>query len=179
MKQNPAPRGIRNNNPGNLCKNHIHWNGLAHLQDDPDFIIFTDPLSGLIALMTTIVQYGDLNNLNTIEELALRWAPLDNKEADSYIKMITDHMMIPPNQPVHLKNHSVLIKFTQAIILQENGSPIEHMDNYWYSDELYHQAAESVLGGETSSGVTVLKHLYILNFTKERVSDGQNYYGSR
>lgn len=44
------PRGIRNNNPGNIRRNGDPWQGLAETQGDKEFFTFTTPVYGIRAL---------------------------------------------------------------------------------------------------------------------------------
>ena len=44
------PRGIRNNNPGNIKKNGVDWDGLSEEQTDNTFFQFDDPVYGIRAL---------------------------------------------------------------------------------------------------------------------------------
>ncbi|HCQ3021998.1 TPA: hypothetical protein OHP99_004980, partial [Escherichia coli] len=53
-----TPRGIRNNNPGNLDKGSP-WQGLAANPDEPRFCTFKDPVWGIRALAVTLITYHD------------------------------------------------------------------------------------------------------------------------
>ncbi len=50
------PRGVRNNNPGNI-RLGIAWNGLAPEQTDPDFCQFITPQFGIRALCIVLLTY--------------------------------------------------------------------------------------------------------------------------
>ena len=56
MKQT-LPRGLRNNNPGNIRRSKDNWQGLAPEQTDPDFFQFTAPEWGYRALIKTLQTY--------------------------------------------------------------------------------------------------------------------------
>jgi len=40
------PRGIRNNNPGNIRQNNIQWQGMSENPFDPHFVEFKEPVWG-------------------------------------------------------------------------------------------------------------------------------------
>ncbi len=40
-----TPRGVRNNNPGNIKKNNVRWLGLSEEQNDDTFFQFTDSIN--------------------------------------------------------------------------------------------------------------------------------------
>lgn len=50
MTVKPEPRGIRNNNPGNLRRTKDPWQGLAETQTDLEFFVFK-------ALYTAFVRW--------------------------------------------------------------------------------------------------------------------------
>lgn len=53
-----TPRGIRNNNPGNL-DNTNPWQGLVANPAEPRFATFKDPTWGVRALAVTLITYHD------------------------------------------------------------------------------------------------------------------------
>ena len=53
-----TPRGIRNNNPGNLDKG-APWQGLVNNSSEPRFCTFKDPVWGIRALAVTLITYHD------------------------------------------------------------------------------------------------------------------------
>lgn len=60
------PRGIRNNNPGNIRLSKTKWEGQKPLQADLDFIEFLSPLYGLRALMKLLLAYHLRHGLDTV-----------------------------------------------------------------------------------------------------------------
>jgi len=61
-----APRGIRNNNPGNIRKNEsFTWQGEID-QDDKGFVVFDDEVNGLRALACAenIPQHAQLKHVD-------------------------------------------------------------------------------------------------------------------
>ena len=69
------PRGIRNNNPGNIERNATRWAGMTAEQTDPRFVVFTSPEYGFRALARTLLTYQRKYGLLSIEDMIGRWAP--------------------------------------------------------------------------------------------------------
>ena len=94
MKQT-LPRGLRNNNPGNLRRSNDNWQGLAPEQTDPQFFQFTAPEWGYRALIKTLQTYRRKHGLQTIAELISRWAPANENNTSAYIRSVCREMQMP------------------------------------------------------------------------------------
>lgn len=83
-----TPRGIRNNNPGNIRNSERNdWAGEVSKADKKDnaFEEFEDIPHGVRAMMKLLLKYQRSYNLHSIKELIERWAPRDeNDTAASY-----------------------------------------------------------------------------------------------
>jgi hypothetical protein len=142
------PRGIRNNNPGNIRLSATLWQGQKQpLQTDPDFIEFTTPLYGLRALMKTLLTYYLKYNLDTVQSLINRYAPPHENATDSYIYEVAKALNVKRTDKIDVSAKQTLVTLTRAIILRENGpSPIGRPSG-WYDPALYDQAVASALPG--------------------------------
>ena len=80
------PRGIRNNNPGNIRRNGDPWQGLAKDQTDREFFTFQSAVYGIRALARLLITYQDKYGLCTIEGIITRWAPAMRGHASSAAK---------------------------------------------------------------------------------------------
>ena len=67
------PRGIRNNNPGNIRKSKDPWQGLAERQTDAAFFTFKSGPYGIRALARILIAYQDKQKLRTIDGILHRW----------------------------------------------------------------------------------------------------------
>ena len=76
-----TPRGIRNNNPGNI-RWGSDWKGLKKdgKQQDPSFCIFETPEYGIRALAKLLRNYQRLYGLNTPYRIISRYAPPTENE---------------------------------------------------------------------------------------------------
>ena len=89
------PRGIRNNNPGNIRLSKIQWLGQTRLpQQDPDFVEFTAPLFGLRALMKTLLAYYLRYDLDTVQSLINRYAPPHENDTESYARAVAKALRV-------------------------------------------------------------------------------------
>ena len=63
---NKEPRGIRNNNPGNIKYNGINWAGLSIPPSDGVFCVFTEARYGLRALGKLLRNYNRYYGIRAI-----------------------------------------------------------------------------------------------------------------
>ena len=139
------PRGIRNNNPGNIRLSKIAWQGQNSSGLDPDFVEFTTPLYGLRALMKTLLTYYLKYDLDTVQSIINRYAPPYENATDIYIYAVTKALNVKRTDKIDVNAKPTLIALTQAIILHENGSAPSGRPSGWYDPALYDQAAALVL----------------------------------
>ena len=125
------PRGIRNNNPGNIRLNpKITWIGQAEVQTDPSFVVFTSPVYGLRAIGKIMKKY-EKDGISTIDGAINRWAPPSENNSTAYIQAVCTDCALAPQEPVSLSK--ILLPLIKAIVTHENGQQP-------YSDELINQA---------------------------------------
>lgn len=115
------PRGIRNNNPGNIRRTDIEWEGMAPEQPDPEFVTFQDPVYGVRALGRVLNTYYEKHGLSTVADIINRWAPPNENNTDAYVKSVAAQMGLPANAPLDMKDPQVVARLAKAIIHHENG----------------------------------------------------------
>lgn len=84
-----TPRGIRNNNPGNIRNSERNdWAGEVSKADKKDnaFEEFKDIPHGVRAMMKLLLKYQRSYNLHSIKELIERWAPRDENDTAAYVR---------------------------------------------------------------------------------------------
>lgn len=116
-----APRGIRNNNPGNLENNGIQWQGLSPTQTDSRFYQFENPVWGIRALARTLKTYRERYGLDTAEEIINRWAPQFENDTSAYARAVANAIGTDPETPITDTPENRL-KLVKAIIKHENGA---------------------------------------------------------
>jgi hypothetical protein len=113
------PRGIRNNNPGNIERTSVRWKGMAADQSgDPRFIVFSAPEWGIRAIARILM--GDWREgQNTIASLIEEWAPPVENDTVAYIRAVGKSCGVDPYRPCNVP--ALLPKIIPAIIRHENG----------------------------------------------------------
>lgn len=115
-----GPRGIRNNNPGNIRRSATIWQGQAPAdqQTDPAFIIFLSPEYGIRAMAKVLATYRNTYGLRTVADIINRWAPPGENNTAAYIAAVAGALGVDPFDELQADQQPALIK---AIIRHENG----------------------------------------------------------
>jgi hypothetical protein len=135
-----APRGIRNNNPGNIEKkpnNPDPWEGTDKTGTDSRFETFKSPEWGIRAIGRILITYEKKYKLNTISGIINRWAPPKENDTPRYIKNMVIITGIPKDQKLNLStNRENMKKILKGIIRCENS--------FTYPDEIIEKALELI-----------------------------------
>lgn len=121
-----TPRGIRNNNPGNIRKSATTWRGQSKSQPDKAFVTFDGPEWGLRAI-AKILQHYQANGFDTVREIVARWAPPVENDTGSYVDDVARHVVVDgvagvnPDERLNLHDPGVMVAMLQAIVRHENG----------------------------------------------------------
>lgn len=119
VKDGALPRGIRNNNPGNIQRSDIQWEGKID-GHDPRYESFDTPEAGIAALAQNLRSY-EAKGINTVERIIGRWAPATENDTAAYIATVAKELGVKPNEGLKLSDPKLLIGLTKAIIKHENG----------------------------------------------------------
>jgi hypothetical protein len=111
------PRGIRNNNPGNI-RHGADWQGMSPHQDDPDFVTFLSPPWGIRAIVRILRSY-QARGIKTIGAAIDRWAPPNENDTEAYTRSVCGECGLDAGAMVSFDN--IMIPFVKAIIRHENG----------------------------------------------------------
>jgi hypothetical protein len=117
---NPAdPRGIRNNNPGNL--NYVGQAG-ATKEGGPNgrFAVFQSAEAGLRALADQLRRYGT-RGINSVRAIISKFAPASENNTQAYIGSVSKGLGIGADSALDLNDPRVLQSLMGAIIKVENG----------------------------------------------------------
>lgn len=115
------PRGIRNNNPGNIRRSNDPWQGLAKEQTDREFFTFKSATYGIRALARLLITYQDKHGLSTIETIITRWAPSVENNTKSYVQSVASYTGFSALQTLDMHRFDHLKPVVEAIIQHENG----------------------------------------------------------
>jgi len=112
------PRGLRNNNPGNL-RDTANWQGLAG-HDSGGFNIYQNICWGVRALATDLTNKIN-RGLDTIAKIFPVYAPAsDNNNVAAYINAVSSSSGIDPNEQLGT-DPETLGSLIRAIADHENG----------------------------------------------------------
>lgn len=139
-----VPRGIRNNNPGNIThnvtRNVARWWGQSLTQNDKHFVEFVDPVWGIRAIAKTLMTYqerrlaADGGRIDSVREIISRWAPSIENNTDAYVWHVAKFLAVDPDAPVvDVSDYRTMRTLVQAIITHENGRG-PRSDGAWYPD---------------------------------------------
>lgn len=117
------PRGLRNNNPGNIRLSKDKWQGLRERQEDSEFFQFVSIEWGYRALMRTLQNYRWRHGLQTVSDFINRWAPHTENDTGGYIRKVCREMQVPNSYVPDIEDKATLFAFAAAISLVENGIP--------------------------------------------------------
>jgi hypothetical protein len=113
------PRGIRNNNPGNL--NYVGQAGAAK-EGGPNgrFAVFGSAEAGLQALADQLRRYGS-RGINSVRAIISKFAPVSENNTQAYIGSVSKGLGIGADSALDLNDPRVLQGLMGAIIKVENG----------------------------------------------------------
>lgn len=131
------PRGIRNNNPLNIIKTSIPWQGKLDDEHNTDgrFEQFDTMEHGIQAAIKNVRQHikQDARHLirTTMSREIHRWCP--DETAESYVQQVTKMATIQPNEILEYNNQNQICRLLWAMTRVENGVevPFHHFDHAW------------------------------------------------
>lgn len=123
-----TPRGIRNNNPGNIEYHaSIPWQGQTG--SDGRFATFDTAHNGIRALAKQLIIYEDKYGLWTVRGIINRWAPPVENNTSAYVNAVAKVVGVDPDDIISTHGKETLTRLVKAIIQHENGQQP-------YSDEV-------------------------------------------
>ena len=118
-----TPRGLRNNNPGNLRRSTDKWQGLRRKQTDPQFFQFKTMAYGYRALIRTLQNYRRVHGLRTLAEMIARWAPENENHTAQYVRAVCQDLQVPATYEPDVDDRDTMCALAAAISRVENGLP--------------------------------------------------------
>lgn len=85
------PRGIRNNNPGNIRINKERWQGEIQPSQDNAFKQFSSMAYGYRAIFKLLYNYQHTHGCRRLGEFISRWAPPTENNTNAYIRTVCQH----------------------------------------------------------------------------------------
>jgi hypothetical protein len=113
------PRGIRNNNPGNIDQGQDFVGEVS--STDARFAQFETPEFGIRAIYKVQKTYEIKHGLTTVADRIARWAPPNENNTQSYINTVASKMDIDPSTPFSITDPVLGPAFVEAIVEVENS----------------------------------------------------------
>jgi len=115
------PRGIRNNNPGNLKITSSAWNGKLPAEKNSDgtfeqFISFEYGVRAMIKQLKNDIDRG----YNTLVKLIGKYAPISENNTSGYITFVASQTGLDKNAGL-VSTKALLRKLVRAMSVMENG----------------------------------------------------------
>ena len=115
------PRGLRNNNPGNIRINNDLFQGEVRPSKDKSFKEFETMPYGYRAMFKILSSYYKNYKLDTIRKMITRWAPPKENHTEKYIKAVSDYAGIPADDPININDREQMIRIVAGMSKVENG----------------------------------------------------------
>ena len=127
MRNNSLPRGLRNNNPGNIKRNSDVFQG-EKTSSDKEFKQFKSMAYGYRAIFKILSHYYRTYKLDTIRKIIGRWAPENENNTNAYIKAVSDYAGIPADDPININDREQMIRIVAGMSKVENGREADMSD---------------------------------------------------
>lgn len=123
MKSNrkQTPRGLRNNNPGNIRINSDMFRGEVRPSRDKSFKQFESVVYGYRAMFKILQNYHTRYALTTIRQMITRWAPEKENNTAAYIEAVSDYAGISADDPININDREQMIRIVAGMSKVENG----------------------------------------------------------
>jgi len=118
---NKLPRGLRNNNPGNIRINKDHFQGEIKPSQDEAFKQFVSMPYGYRAMLKMLQNYKKNRGLRNLKEWINRWAPENENNTKAYVRSVATWCNIPDDQEIDISDKQMMCKIVAAMSKMENG----------------------------------------------------------
>jgi len=115
------PRGLRNNNPGNIRINTDHFQGEIKPSQDKDFKQFSSMGYGYRAMLKMLQNYKKNRGLKTLRGWISRWAPANENHTEAYILYVADFSAIAADAEIDTSDRELMCRIVAGMSQIENG----------------------------------------------------------
>ena len=120
-KEKKLPRGLRNNNPGNIRKSKTIYLGELQPSQDESFKQFQSIDYGYRAMFVLIEHYYRKRGLKTIRQIISRYAPASENNTEGYIQQVASICFRSADEEIDITNKDEMILIVSAMSRVENG----------------------------------------------------------
>jgi hypothetical protein len=143
------PRGIRNNNPGNINYGEFaREHGSTGVESAGRFATFATAQDGLDADAALLRSYAK-RGIDSVRAIISKYAPAGENNTENYISTVAKRLGVGSDAHLNLSDPRMLAGIEQAIVQMENGKNP-------YSADMYALAANRAIGGgAATNGVQI------------------------
>lgn len=123
MSCKSLPRGLRNNNPGNIRRSAVRYKGECAEGDGDGFRRFESMAYGYRAMFMLLHTYALRYGCRTIEAMISRYAPPSENDTAAYIRRVSRSVGIDARTAVDTTDGTVMPRIVGAMSAVENGTP--------------------------------------------------------
>lgn len=127
MRKNELPRGLRNNNPGNIRRNSDVFQGEVSPSRDKEFKQFKTMPYGYRAVFKILLNYHRNYKLTTIRKMIGRWAPENENNTSAYVSLVSKYAGIGPDDTISF-DWEQMIRIVAGMSKVENGREAVMLD---------------------------------------------------
>lgn len=127
MRKNELPRGLRNNNPGNIRRNNDVFQGEVNPSRDKEFKQFKTMAYGYRAVFKILFNYYRIYQLTTIRKMISRWAPENENNTSAYVSLVSSYAGIAPDDLISFDREQ-MIRIVAGMSKVENGREADMND---------------------------------------------------
>ncbi|MGN0049292.1 MAG: structural protein P5 [Bacteroides sp.] len=121
MGDKKLPRGLRNNNPGNIRISRTVWAGQVFPGTDRSFCQFETMAHGYRAMLMTLRNYRRKHGCRTIADFVRRWAPPMENDTAAYIRRVCRDLQVPDSYEPDIDDRCTMCAMAAAMSKVENG----------------------------------------------------------
>ena len=125
-----TPRGLRNNNPGNIRLTKTVWAGQIIPGTDRSFCQFQTMAYGYRAMLMTLRNYRRKHGCQTVADFIRRWAPPVENDTAAYIRSVCRTLQVPDSYIPDIDDRTAMCNLAAAISKVENGVDAAMADIY-------------------------------------------------
>lgn len=127
MRKQELPRGLRNNNPGNIRRNSDVFQGEVNPSRDQQFKQFKSMPYGYRAVFKILSNYYRNYKLDTIRKMIERWAPENENNTSAYVSLVSSYSGIGPDDLISFDREQ-MIRIVAGMSKVENGREADMSD---------------------------------------------------
>lgn len=120
MRKQELPRGLRNNNPGNIRRNSDVFQGEVNPSRDQQFKQFKTMAYGYRAVFKILSNYYRKYSLTTIRKMIGRWAPENENNTSAYVSLVSSYAGIGSDDLISFDREQ-MIRIVAGMSKVENG----------------------------------------------------------